>query len=91
MLHASEGNRPSGTAGGIGRLPRKVGKMVIIESISTIVASAAAIVASIVAVWGINAWRREHVGRRRIDLAEEVLGLFYGAREVISSFRSPVG
>jgi len=33
----------------------------------------AVIGASIAAVLGINAWKREHLGKRRIELAEEVL------------------
>jgi hypothetical protein len=47
------------------------------------------IAASIVAWWGIAAWRREFVGKRRIQLAEEVLALFYQAEEIIAWMRSP--
>lgn len=53
--------------------------------------SLAVIIASGVAIWGINAWRREHVGKRRIDLAEEALALFYEARDVINGSRSAIG
>lgn len=53
--------------------------------------SVAVIIASGVAIWGINAWRREHVGKRRIDLAEETLALFYEARDVINAARSVLG
>jgi len=35
------------------------------------------IVAAGVAVYGVNAWRREHVGKRRRELAEDTLALFY--------------
>jgi len=49
------------------------------------------IVAALVAIFGIDAWRREYVGKRRMELAEEVLALFYQARDVIRSVRSPVG
>jgi hypothetical protein len=49
------------------------------------------IIAAIVAIIGVNAWRREYVGKRNIDLAEEVLALFYEARDVIRSIRSPFG
>jgi hypothetical protein len=45
------------------------------------------IAASIVAWRGITAWRREFVGKRRIELAEEVLALFYQARDVILFIR----
>lgn len=47
------------------------------------------IAASIVAWRGITAWRREFVGKRRIELAEEVLAMFYQAEEIIAWMRSP--
>lgn len=53
--------------------------------------SVAVIIASSVAIWGINAWKREHVGRRRIDLAEETLALFYETRDAINASRSSFG
>jgi hypothetical protein len=60
---------------------------VIVDSIQAI----AAIVVAVVAIWGVNAWRREHVGRRRAELAEETLALFYEAEQAIRSIRSPFG
>jgi hypothetical protein len=51
--------------------------------------SASIVVASGVAIWGINAWRREHVGKKRLDTAEEMLSLFYQARDAIADIRSP--
>jgi hypothetical protein len=53
--------------------------------------SVAVIAASAVALWGINSWRREFVGKRRMELAEEVLALFYQAKEVIAFMRFPAG
>ncbi|MBI4828101.1 MAG: hypothetical protein HY804_04720 [Nitrospinae bacterium] len=53
--------------------------------------SVAIIVASCTAVLGINAWRREHIGRKKLDLAEETLLLFYQARDVIRYMRNPIG
>ncbi len=47
------------------------------------------IIASIIALFGINAWRKEFVGKRRMDLAEEVLTLFYQAKDVIRWMRHP--
>ncbi len=47
-------------------------------------------VASIVAIHGINSWRREFKGKRRIELAEDVLALFYQARDAIASIRNPL-
>ncbi len=49
------------------------------------------ILASLFAVYGIDAWRREFVGKRRMELAEEVLALFYQARDIIESIRSSFG
>ena len=42
-----------------------------------------------VAIYGINAWRREHTGKRRIELAEDTLALFYEAADAIKHIRHP--
>jgi hypothetical protein len=62
-----------------------------ISEVATIAQSGSIVLASIFAIYGIDAWRREHVGKRRIELAEEVLALFYQARDAIESIRSPFG
>lgn len=49
------------------------------------------IIASIVAIYGIRAWRREFIGKRKIELAEEVLALFYETRDIIRYIRDPGG
>lgn len=59
----------------------------VLEIISTV----AIVIASVVAILGINAWRKEFHGKRKIELAEEVLTLFYEARDAISAIRSPFG
>ncbi|MGE8367002.1 hypothetical protein [Cupriavidus sp.] len=41
------------------------------------------------AVWGINAWRRDFTGKRRIELAEETLVLFYRSADAVRAMRSP--
>jgi hypothetical protein len=51
----------------------------------------AVLAAALVGFFGIKAWRKEFVGKRRVELAEEVLALFYQARDVIEIIRSPVG
>jgi len=58
----------------------------VLESISVIVAS---VIAACTVIYGINAWRREYTGKRRLDLAEEVLALFYEARDAIRFIRNP--
>lgn len=47
------------------------------------------IVASCTAIYGIGSWRREHKGKRQAELAEEVLSLFYEARDAIKHIRNP--
>jgi hypothetical protein len=47
------------------------------------------IVASCTAIYGIGSWRREYVGKKRTELAEEVLCLFYEARDAVRHIRSP--
>jgi hypothetical protein len=44
-----------------------------------------------VTVYNINAWRREVAGKREYELAEEVLALFYEARDRIRFMRFPLG
>jgi len=55
----------------------------IIESISVILAS-------IFAIWGINAWRKETRWKRKYELAEEALANFYEAQRDIQEIRMPV-
>jgi len=42
-----------------------------------------------IAIYGINAWKNEHIGRRNIDLAEDSLALFYEAADAIRFIRQP--
>ena len=48
------------------------------------------IVAIWVAIYGIDAWRREHVGKRQLELAEDTLALFYEASDAIKHMRHPI-
>ena len=59
-----------------------------VQQILEILASLAIILASGVAIYGISSWRREMMGKRKYELTEEVLALFYEAREKISAIRS---
>jgi hypothetical protein len=61
--------------------------MMILEVINTV----AIVVASIVAICGISAWRKEFQGKRNIELAEEVLALFYEAIGAVRAIRSSLG
>ena len=42
-----------------------------------------------VALYGIDSWRREHSGKRRLELAEDALALFYEAADAIKHIRHP--
>jgi hypothetical protein len=63
--------------------------MVWSEVFSNILQSVSILIAALSFAFGVNAWRREFVGKRRIELAEEVLALFYEAKDIISFIRSP--
>jgi hypothetical protein len=58
----------------------------IVESISVILASLAT---AGTVMYGIKSWRDEYRGKRKIELMEEVLALFYEARDAISYMRNP--
>jgi hypothetical protein len=62
-----------------------------IEAIGTLLTGIATILAGIAAFKGLDAWRRETVGRRKAELAEEVLAQFYRARDILTWARFPVG
>ena len=47
------------------------------------------IIASLVAIYGLDSWRRELRDKRRIELAEETLTLFYQAFDAINYMRFP--
>ncbi len=60
----------------------------LIQHIAVIIASA---VASAVAIFGLTTWRRELKGKHDMELAEEVLCLFYRAERAIEAIRSRWG
>lgn len=55
----------------------------ILQTISVVFACFAIVI-------GVDAWRREFVGKRRIELAEDILALFYEARDTIRYIRNPM-
>ncbi len=66
-----------------------MGLSVVIKDYSVVIASIAALCASLAAIYGINSWRREYRGKKLAELAEEVLCLFYEAQDAIHHIRSP--
>jgi len=63
---------------------------IIVQSIASVITCLAMIFTAFVAWRGITAWKREYRGKRQIELAEEVLSMFYQARDAIVSIRSPL-
>ncbi|MFC1492940.1 hypothetical protein ACFL6O_03200 [candidate division KSB1 bacterium] len=59
------------------------------KEIIDIIESIAIIIASLSAIFGINSWRVELLGKKRYELAEEVLALFYKSKDVIAHIRNP--
>jgi hypothetical protein len=47
------------------------------------------IIACLTIILGVDAWKREYVGKRNIELAEDVLTLFYQARDAVGRIRNP--
>ena len=58
-----------------------------LSDIASLVTSLASLVAAGLAVYGVNSWRREHVGRRKIEFAESTLECFYAASAAIRDIR----
>ena len=59
------------------------------ESIATIAKLVAIISACWAIVSGVGAWKREFIGKRKIELAEQVLAKFFEVRDAVSFIRSP--
>ncbi len=58
---------------------------------SDILQNISIIIASLAAVYGIISWRKEHIGKRKIDLSEEVLCSIYEIKDAIRNIRRPFG
>lgn len=59
------------------------------SEIITIAQAGAVIAASWAIISGIGAWRREFIGKRKIDLAEQVLAKFFEVGDAIAFIRNP--
>ena len=64
--------------------------MVGIPDVATIVQALAVITACWAIVSGIGAWKREFLGKRQIELAEETLAKFFEIRDAITFIRNPI-
>ncbi len=57
-----------------------------------VIAQAVAVVSACWAIIsGVGAWKREFIGKRQIELAEQLLSKFFEVRDAIAFIRSPVG
>ena len=63
----------------------------VIKALAPAVTATAAAVGAYVGIRGLNRWQAEMMGRRRTELAEDVLAGFYQARDIIAAIRSPAG
>lgn len=61
----------------------------IVQASAVTVAALAGTVAALAARRGLTTWRREMKARRRAELAEHTLAMFYEARDIISAARFP--
>ena len=59
------------------------------ESIALIGQAVAVIAACWAIISGVGAWKREFIGKRRIELAEEILASFFEIKDVIATIRNP--
>ncbi|UUZ63836.1 hypothetical protein LP417_32250 [Polaromonas sp. P1-6] len=67
-----------------------MGKNTMIE-LATIAQAVAVLSTCWVIVSGIGAWKREFIGKRKIELAEQVLAKFFEIRDAIAFIRNPFG
>ena len=58
-------------------------------STADVITSISVTISALAFVLGVNAWRREHIGKKRIELAEKILANFYEAKDAIRDIRNP--
>ena len=59
------------------------------KAVPSVVTAVTAVVGVCIAARGLNKWRAETIGKRKAELAEDVLADFYQARDIIKAARSP--
>ena len=65
--------------------------MTVLQAVLDVIQAITVIAAAIIGAWGLNTWRREMIGRKKADLAEQTLALFYQAGAIIKAARFPAG
>ncbi len=61
----------------------------VVKVLGSVATAGAAWFAATIAYRGLNKWRAETIGKRKAELAEEVIADFYEARDIIIAARSP--
>jgi hypothetical protein len=61
-----------------------------LDQFLSVVTTVTVVIGALVACRGINSWRNEMVGRRRAEIAEETLALFYEAQRILEHARMPL-
>ena len=62
-----------------------------VKAVAPVFTAGAACFGAYIGFRGLEKWRAETIGKRRIELAEDVLADFYQARDIIKAARSPFG
>ncbi len=63
---------------------------IALQTLRDLIVAVAAVFTACLAYWGLSTWKQEFVGKRKIDLAEDVLTSFYEAKDIIEGIRSPL-
>ncbi|MBE0536376.1 MAG: hypothetical protein IH624_11965 [Phycisphaerae bacterium] len=67
-----------------------IGNSAFLQSVCEVVVALVALFTVGFAWHGLSTWKREFLGRKKIELAEDVLCWFYEAADVIEAIRSPL-
>jgi hypothetical protein len=62
-----------------------------LKALPPFITAGAAVFGAYTAFQGLQKWRQETVGKRKMELAEDVLVDFYEARDIVNAARSPGG
>jgi hypothetical protein len=67
--------------------PPELWSLAWLDQLAPLIQAAVVVVTGVVAVRGLSAWRHQMVGKRKAELAEQVLTNFYAARDVFIEVR----
>jgi len=61
----------------------------LVDQVAPLVQAGMVLVTGVVAIRGLSAWRQQMIGKRKAELAEQVLVGFYAARDTLKWARVP--